>query len=105
MRSTVNAVGMRIAEVIGQVACDMASQKTNCASYLFKGILTRDQADPNVINLSSPDNVRVIPDAGDVDPVGADTIAKLSAQTSEPRANAAWDQRIVICGAVNLLAG
>ena len=42
------------------------------------------------------DNVRVIPDAGDVETVGADTIAKLSAQTSEPRSVAAWDQRIVI---------
>ena len=42
------------------------------------------------------DNVRVIPDAGDVDTVGADTIAKLSAETSRDRANAAWDQRIVI---------
>ena len=41
-------------------------------------------------------NVRVIPDAGDVENVGADTIAKLSAETSEDRANAAWDQRIVI---------
>ena len=42
------------------------------------------------------DNVRVIPDAGDVEIVGADTIAKLSAETSEPRSFAAWDQRIVI---------
>ena len=45
---------------------------------------------------SEPDNVRVIPDAGDVEIVGADTIAKLSAETSEPRSFAAWDQRIVI---------
>ena len=44
------------------------------------------------------DNVRVIPDAGDVVTVGADTIAKLSAQTSRPRSAAAWDQRIVMCG-------
>ena len=43
-----------------------------------------------------PYNVRVIPDAGEFEIVGADTIAKLSAETSEPRANAAWDQRIVI---------
>ena len=42
------------------------------------------------------DNVRVIPDAGDVEIVAADIIAKLSAQTSEDRSNAAWDQRIVI---------
>ena len=42
------------------------------------------------------DNVRVIPDAGDVEIVGADTIAKLSAETSEDRSPAAWDQRIVI---------
>ena len=42
------------------------------------------------------DNVRVIPDAGDAETVGADTIAKLSAQTSEDRPVAAWDQRIVI---------
>ena len=42
------------------------------------------------------DNVRVIPDAGGVETVGADTIAKLSAQTSKDRSNAAWDQRIVI---------
>ena len=42
------------------------------------------------------DNVRVIPDAGDVVTVGADTIAKLSAETSEGRPVAAWDQRIVI---------
>ena len=42
------------------------------------------------------DNVRVIPDAGDVVIVGADTIAKLSAETSEDRSVAAWDQRIVI---------
>ena len=42
------------------------------------------------------DNVRVIPDAGDVETVGADTIAKQSAETSKNRANAAWDQRIVI---------
>ena len=42
------------------------------------------------------DNVQVIPDAGDVEIVGADKIAKLSAQTSEDRSVAAWDQRIVI---------
>ena len=42
------------------------------------------------------DNVQVIPDAGDVVIVGADTIAKLSAQTSKPRSFAAWDQRSVI---------
>ena len=42
------------------------------------------------------DNVRVIPDAGDVVIVGADTIAKLSAETSKDRPVAAWDQRIVI---------
>ena len=42
------------------------------------------------------DNVRVIPDAGDVVVVGADKIAKLSAETSEDRSVAAWDQRIVI---------
>ena len=41
-------------------------------------------------------NVRVIPDAGDVENVGADTIAKLSAETSRDRSFAAWDQRIVI---------
>ena len=41
-------------------------------------------------------NVRVIPDAGDVEIVGADTIAKLSAESSENRSVAAWDQRIVI---------
>ena len=40
------------------------------------------------------DNVRVIPDAGDVEIVGADSEA--SAETSQDRANAAWDQRIVI---------
>ena len=43
------------------------------------------------------DNVRVIPDAGDVEIVGADKIAKLSAETSEDRPVAAWDQRIVMC--------
>ena len=48
------------------------------------------------------DNVRVIPDAGDVEIVGADIIAKLSAQTSEDRAVAAWDQRIVIHRLFNL---
>ena len=42
------------------------------------------------------DNVGVIPDAGDVVVVGADKIAKLSAETSEDRSVAAWDQRIVI---------
>ena len=46
--------------------------------------------------LAEADNVRVIPDAGDVVTVGADTIAKLSAQTSGNRSVAAWDQRIVI---------
>ena len=40
-------------------------------------------------------NVRVIPDAGDVVIVGADKIAKLSAETSLDRSVAAWDQRIV----------
>ena len=43
-----------------------------------------------------PDNVQVIPDAGDVVVVGADIIAKLSAETSEGRSVAAWDQRPVI---------
>ena len=42
------------------------------------------------------DNVRVIPDAGDIEIVGADKIAKLSAETSEGRSFAAWDQRPVI---------
>ena len=42
------------------------------------------------------DNVRVIPDAGDVEIVGADTIAKLSAETSMSRPVAACDQRIVM---------
>ena len=41
-------------------------------------------------------NVRVIPDAGDVETVGADIIAKLSAETSRDRSVAAWDQRPVI---------
>ena len=41
-------------------------------------------------------NVQVIPDAGDVVIVGADIIAKLSAETSEDRSFAAWDQRPVI---------
>ena len=45
---------------------------------------------------SERDNVRVIPDAGDVEIVGADKIAKLSAKTSGGRSFAAWDQRIVI---------
>ena len=44
----------------------------------------------------SRDNVRVISAAGDVEIVGADTIAKLSAETSEDRPPADWDQRIVI---------
>ena len=44
----------------------------------------------------SRDNVRVISAAGDVEIVGADTIAKLSAETSGDRPVAAWDQRIVI---------
>ena len=48
------------------------------------------------MNCEQADNVRVIPDAGDVEIVGADTIAKLSAETSENRSVAAWDQRIVI---------
>ena len=42
------------------------------------------------------DNVRVIPDVGDVETVGADKIAKLSAETSLDQSFAAWDQRIVI---------
>ena len=42
------------------------------------------------------DNVQVIPDAGDVAIVGADTIAKLSAETSKGRSIAAWDQRFAI---------
>ena len=50
------------------------------------------------------DNVRVIPDAGDVEIVGADTIAKLSAETSRGRANAAWDQRIVMCATLTIVA-
>ena len=41
-----------------------------------------------------PDNVRVIPDAGDVEIVGADEMAKLSAETSKGWSFAAWDQRI-----------
>ena len=45
---------------------------------------------------SKRDNVRVIPDAGDIEIVGTDTIAKLSAETSEDQSVAAWDQRIVI---------
>ena len=45
---------------------------------------------------SKANNVRVIPDAGDVEIVGADTIAKQSAETLESRPVAAWDQRIVI---------
>ena len=49
-----------------------------------------------VDELGKPYNVRVIPDAGDVEIVGADIIAKLSAETSEDRSFAAWDQRIVI---------
>ena len=48
------------------------------------------------MNHSETDNVRVIPDAGGVVIVGADTIAKLSAETSRDRSFAAWDQRIVI---------
>ena len=46
--------------------------------------------------IPEPDNVQVIPDAGDVETVGADKIAKLSAETSLGRPVAAWDQRIVI---------
>ena len=46
-------------------------------------------------DFSKPDNVRVIPDAGDIETVGADKIAKLSAETSRDRSVAAWDQRIV----------
>ena len=42
------------------------------------------------------DNVRVISTAGDVEIVGADTIAKQSAETLKNRPVAAWDQRIVI---------
>ena len=42
------------------------------------------------------DNVRAIPDAGDVETVGADIIAKLSAETSRDRSVAAWDQRPVM---------
>ena len=42
------------------------------------------------------DNVRVISTAGDVEIVGADIIAKLSAETSEGRPVAGWDQRSVI---------
>ena len=45
----------------------------------------------------SRDNVRVISAAGDVEIVGADTIAKQSAETLKNRPVAAWDQRIVIC--------
>ena len=48
------------------------------------------------MRLVKRNNVRVIPDAGDVEIVGADTIAKLSAETSRDRSVAAWDQRIVI---------
>ena len=48
------------------------------------------------VGLIEPDNDRVIPDAGDVETVGADIIAKLSAKTSEFSANAGWDQRIVM---------
>ena len=45
---------------------------------------------------SKRDNVRVISAARDVEIVGADIIAKLSAETSRGRPVAAWDQRIVI---------
>ena len=48
------------------------------------------------LEFRKPHNVRVIPDAGDVEIVGADTMAKLSAETSRDRSFAAWDQRIVI---------
>ena len=50
--------------------------------------------------LFEPYNVQVIPDAGDIKSVGADTIAKLSAQTSEGQSFAAWDQRPVIMPAL-----
>ena len=46
--------------------------------------------------MSKWDNVRDNRAAGDVVIVGADIIAKLSAETSESRPVAAWDQRIVI---------
>ena len=48
------------------------------------------------LEFRKPHNVRVIPDAGDAETVGADTIAKQSAETSKGRPVAAWDQRIVI---------
>ena len=47
-------------------------------------------------------NVRVIPDAGDVEIVAADTIAKLSAETSTSQSVAAWDQRIVVVAATRV---
>ena len=56
----------------------------------------QNDCDKYAFHLVRQDNVRVIPDAGDIETVGADKIAKLSAETSGPRANAAWDQRIVI---------
>ena len=40
--------------------------------------------------LTKADNVCVIPDAGDVETVGPDKIAKLSAETSEDWSVAAW---------------
>ena len=46
--------------------------------------------------------VRVISAAGDVETVGADIIAKLSAETSLGRPVAAWDQRIVMPRTLNL---
>ena len=49
------------------------------------------------------DNVQVIPDAGDVVIGGADKIAKLSAETSEDRSVAAWDQRPVIQRSASVL--
>ena len=48
------------------------------------------------LEFRKPHNVRVIPDAGDVVIVGADIIAKLSAETSRGRPVAASDQRPVI---------
>ena len=52
----------------------------------------------------SRDNVRVISAAGDVEIVGADIIAKLSAETSESRPVAAWDQRIVMSRVLQYVA-
>ena len=73
-------------------------QKPVVATIIFK-TLNRIE----VFKISSKrNNVRVIPDAGDVVIVGADIIAKLSAETSESRPVAAWDQRIVIQRSVNI---